>query len=168
MVLDPNAVRRHKQTLACVPDAIVVDYMAMPPTATVGQVADLLREAERLRHPRGEFVWHDDSGNDCALGYIHLRLHGMDRGKTLACRDGLNEVEGRLPIGRLYDCPACGQDSCELIYLVGHLNDDHEMSFGQIADALEAARSFPLEGFGDGHDRDNPRQGPAVPQAAGR
>ena len=87
--------------------------------------ANKLYEAERqgVRQIRG--VYADSTGGLCALGV----LGGREKGIAALCRE-----YGLVPTD--VTCPACGSNWISGGDLIVHLNDDHKLTFSEIARKL--------------------------------
>jgi hypothetical protein len=103
---------------------------------------EAIREADGLlpqsfMGPGARALLKTDSGKVCALeaGLITL--------SSLPTADGdliYSTVERLYPyLAKLSNCPRCDEERGEaLVTLIWHLNDEHHLSFGQIADWLES------------------------------
>lgn len=119
--------------------------------------AELLLRAQAEGRKQAIDMYHDGDA-DCAMGVLHIAVHGGDRAAAVRCdvidRSGHDCIEA---IAREYGvtheppppyeyerpCPIC-QDESGIDWtgeqgLVSHLNDAHRLPFGEIARLLGPA-----------------------------
>lgn len=120
-------------------------------TNDYGLIPDMLRESKD-RQCTGLYMKPNLAGglSYCALGTIYHRMGMSPLSIFLNDQNKRDEVWKKLGVENRKQwkiCPKCAR-ACSMGGLLVHLNDDHKMKWGEIADNLEIAKDYDRSQYG--------------------